>query len=360
MTTLRMVFGAMLLVGAGCDDAADPDGGDDADVDADQRDADDDEALDADEDAALEPEEGFWDVGGTRLHYRIVGDVDQRPPIVLLHGGPGGNLLGWLPIEELADAYTLIEYDQRGSGESDRLPLSYQNQDASLMSVERHVADLDEIRQQLGLERLVIVGHSWGATLATFYAAAHPDRVERVVLYSGGSTWAEISEQQAAAQAARMTAEQLDEQQRLNDLLVANIAAWSQDELDQWFLDMASLTMPTLQCDPEADLGGESGRAGFWANYLTNRYEDSFDRDAFRPQLEAIAAPALVIYGRCEPAPIERQLYLRDALQDATMVVFEESGHQALLEQHELFMDLVRAFLADEPLPMPAYTGSGE
>lgn len=82
--------------------------------------------LDGEVDAAPRVEEGFGELGETSLFYRIVGEGDT---IVLLHGGPGGNLLGWHPIEALADTYRLVEYDQRGSGESERLPLSLDNQD---------------------------------------------------------------------------------------------------------------------------------------------------------------------------------------------------------------------------------------
>ena len=70
-----------------------------------------------------------------------------------------------------------------------------------------------------------------------------------------------------------------------------------------------------------------------------------------------MTAPTLITYGRCEPNPPERQTYLRDALPNSTMVVFSESGHTAHLEQPELFGQVLRAFLADEPLPVEHYNG---
>ena len=64
-------------------------------------------------------------------------------------------------------------FDQAGSGLSDRLP-------AADYTVERFVADIEAIRQQIGTERLILIGHSWGGTLVAHYAAAHPDRVAKV------------------------------------------------------------------------------------------------------------------------------------------------------------------------------------
>ncbi len=345
----------MLWLLAACSEDPQPGADSDADADTDARIDADAEIADAEADADTgSVDEGSWDIGGTSLRYRIVG---SGSPVILLHGGPGGNLLGWELAEELADTYQLIMYDQRGSGESERLPLAFDNQDRTLMSVERHVADLEEIREQiLGLEQLVIIGHSWGSTLATFYAAEHPDRIERLILYNGGPRWTALSDLRLAEQERRMTPEQLDEVQHQLDRLNANIATWTQDELDEWFVEMVPLIFPTMVCDPEIGPTGEVGRGGFWANYLTNQYENTFDPDAFRPSLELVEAPALVTWGRCEISPIELHTFLRDALPEATMVIFEQSGHQALFEQHELFMDTVRAFLADQPLPLPAYT----
>ncbi|MDX9720313.1 MAG: alpha/beta fold hydrolase [Myxococcota bacterium] len=316
----------------------------------------DDEAVDAAEVSDLSPrvEEGEWAIGGTSLHYRIVG---EGQPLILLHGGPGGNCQGFARLEALADSYRVIMYDQRGSGLSERLGLSVTNRDTTLMSVERHVEDLEEIRQMLGLEKLVLLGHSWGGTLAAFYAATYPEHVQRAIIYNGGPMWPSIREQRAEEQARRQSAEVLAEIEALNQQLNDNIMSWTQDELDVWFLSMARLYFPTMLCDPSAFSEQESGPGGFWANYMTNAYIDTFEPTEFAQRFALVDAPLLLTWGRCEPAPIERQLLLRDAAPNASLVIFEHSGHQAMDEEPELFLETVRAFLADEPLPIEPYTG---
>jgi pimeloyl-ACP methyl ester carboxylesterase len=108
---------------------------------------------------------------GVRLHYVQVG---QGPDLVLIHGITG-NLAVWhlqiVPV--LADRFRLTTYDLRGHGKSDMPPDGY---DADQMA-----QDLLELVDALELERPSLVGHSYGADIALYFAHAHPDRVERVI-----------------------------------------------------------------------------------------------------------------------------------------------------------------------------------
>ncbi|MEU9184923.1 alpha/beta hydrolase [Streptomyces sp. NPDC048484] len=103
----------------------------------------------------------------------------ERPgePLVLCHGGPGlwdmfGDVAGMF-----TDTAAVIRWDQRGCGRSERC--------AGPWTTERFVADLDAVRRHFGLERMVLLGHSWGAQLALSYALAHPERVGSLVYVSG-------------------------------------------------------------------------------------------------------------------------------------------------------------------------------
>ncbi|MDQ0993224.1 alpha/beta fold hydrolase [Streptomyces sp. V3I7] len=96
-------------------------------------------------------------------------------PLVLCHGGPGlwdmfTDVAALLPIP-------VVRWDQRGCGRSERC--------AGPWTIERSVADLDAVRQHFGLERMTLLGHSWGAYLALRYALARPDRVSTLVYVSG-------------------------------------------------------------------------------------------------------------------------------------------------------------------------------
>ncbi|QOV41451.1 alpha/beta hydrolase [Streptomyces ferrugineus] len=98
-------------------------------------------------------------------------------PLVLCHGGPGL----WDMFEDVAalldDLATVIRWDQRGCGRSERC--------AGPWTTERFVADLDAVRRHFGPARMALLGHSWGAQLALAYALAHPERVSTLVYVAG-------------------------------------------------------------------------------------------------------------------------------------------------------------------------------
>ena len=113
---------------------------------------------------------------GVRLFHRQVGD--GRQGVVFLHGGPGSNFRGQGDVMERLASHgrTVVLYDQRGSGLSDLVS------DPRLLTADHHVRDLEALRKQLGFERMSLIGMSWGCGLAALYAAAHPDRVDRLLL----------------------------------------------------------------------------------------------------------------------------------------------------------------------------------
>jgi proline iminopeptidase len=115
---------------------------------------------------------------GHRVYVVELGPSTPAPDtVVVLHGGWGAeHSYLWPAVQPLADRYHFVLYDQRGSLRSPPAD--------STLSVGRLVADLDELRRELGGERLTILGHSMGARLATAYLSEHPERVRRLVLVS--------------------------------------------------------------------------------------------------------------------------------------------------------------------------------
>lgn len=116
-------------------------------------------------------------VEGGRIHVRVNGPLDgPRAPLLMAHGGPGGSHSVFLPALPLADERAVILYDQLDSGLSDRPG------DPANWTVPRFVSEVDSIREALSLDRLHLLGHSWGATVALEYAAARPAGLSSLVL----------------------------------------------------------------------------------------------------------------------------------------------------------------------------------
>jgi proline iminopeptidase len=137
------------------------------------------------------------EVNGVSLFIRRVG---AGPLVVVLHGGPGAHHDYLLPqYDRLAKGRELFYYDQRGGGQSPvprETPLGWRE----------HVADLDGIRESLGLERITLLGYSWGGLLALLYLLEHPGAVERLALVSPASPTAAYSREFDRRFAARMNA----------------------------------------------------------------------------------------------------------------------------------------------------------
>jgi proline iminopeptidase len=246
--------------------------------------------------------------------WTAVSGADTGRGFVLCHGGPGfWDTLG--PVAEVLGVYgRVIRWDQRGGGRSEhRVPYS----------VGGCVADLDAVRGHYGLDRVTVVGHSWGATLALQYALAFPGRVEQVVYVSGtGLSWAwhaQYKERQRDAlgpYAARLA--ELDalpglgvREQREGDLL--RVAAEFRDPATALEYAAAQVT-PYFVSDPLVNASINTETRGY-------READLVER------CRALRVPVVVVDGALDLRPRWAVDSLVRALPDVERVTLEGSGH---------------------------------
>ena len=125
-------------------------------------------------------------VRGVRLHGELFGPEDA-PLVIVLHGGPGNDYRALLPLKALADRYRVFFYDQRGAGLSQRVPIAD-------LTIDNYIIELDDIVQRFSPERpVLLVGHSWGAMLASGYLSRHPTKVAAAVLAEPGFLTSELA-----------------------------------------------------------------------------------------------------------------------------------------------------------------------
>jgi len=129
-----------------------------------------------------------FEVLGVGLHGRVIGP-EAGPVAIVLHGGPGGDHRSLLPLAALTQAgWRVVFYDQRGAGLSQRVA-------AEALTLEGHLDELDALAEMVSPQAPVaLIGHSWGAMLASAYLGRHPDRVSRAVLIEPGFLSAAVSE----------------------------------------------------------------------------------------------------------------------------------------------------------------------
>lgn len=118
-------------------------------------------------------------VPGGRVYARINGNLSgPRPPVVFIHGGPGGTHAAYLDMLAMADERAVILYDQLGSGRSDHPG------DPANWTVARFTEEVGAVARGLGVRRWHVVGHSWGGTIALEYGARRPPELAGLVLAS--------------------------------------------------------------------------------------------------------------------------------------------------------------------------------
>lgn len=126
-------------------------------------------------------DEGMLDVGGgNQLYWQVRGTSGGKPAVVV-HGGPGGPFRrgGYRAFDPTR--YQLVLFDQRGCGDS----TPHASDPASDMrqnTTQHLIADMERLREHLGIERWLLYGYSWGSTLSLAYAEQHPERVSEIIL----------------------------------------------------------------------------------------------------------------------------------------------------------------------------------
>lgn len=322
----------------------------------------------------------YWALGtGSRIAYEMVGATGgvRGAPIVVLHDGPGMPILPFLhavgrrPLDFAADdGHDVYYYDQLGAGLSARLDLTT---DAPY-SVARHVSDLEEIRRAIGAPRMILAGTGWGATLAFSYLLNHAEHVEKVILESPAAIWAPAWPETISPTArARMTDVQASALAALERpplrLVIGRmmadvsprsahtiIADW---EADQWWTratdEAIRLGQPNLTCfsDPGQGIPPPSG-LGFFANSYT--LADALSLPDPRPTLRTLHVESLVIRGMCDYADWSISAEYPQVMKGTHTVAIPAAGHFVWIEQPTLYMEVIRAFLRGEPIPLAAYS----
>jgi len=282
--------------------------------------------------------EGQIDVTGGRVWYRTYGESDATP-VLLLHGGPGAASDYMQPLaERLGEHRPAIVYDQLGCGRSDH------PDDDSLWTVDRSVAEVDQVRGALGLDRCHLLGQSWGGWLAIDYMARGPVGVAGLVL---ASTSASIA--QFVAGARRMI-DALPEPDRT--ALQELGARGEYDHPDYRAAEQEFYRRHLCRMDPwpEALVRSSDQMEGNQV-YATMNGPTEFDvigrlRTWDRtPDLGRIDVPTLITCGRYDEITPACSETIAEGIPDARVVVFEESAHVAHLEEAEAYAGTVEEFL---------------
>jgi len=268
----------------------------------------------------------YVDAGGLRLHYLDYGSAG-KPPLLCVHGGAAHAHWFDFVASGLTDAYHVMAIDQRGHGDSARAT------DADY-TYGRYAADLGEAIENLGLDRLVLVGHSMGGMVSLLYAAKRPRRLGRLIVVDS---------------TLRMTADRIA---RLRDIGERPGSSYASREefIERYRLRPAGTTAAPHVIRHLAEHGSRQDADGLWRH--------KFDRDVYAkretvdglPAWGRVAVPALLIKGGLSER-ITPEIRAEITAQCAHLEFAEVAGsdHHVTLDNPSGFVAALKAFLARHP-----------
>ncbi len=271
------------------------------------------------------------DINGNPLEVEVLGDRDDAPVMIVHHGAPGlgSRAEPRTSFGPFSDVMRVVVFDARGSGHSGMAPP---------FSHEQYVADVDALREWIGAERIVMAGGSYGGFVSLEYAAAHPDRVQALVLRDTAASNA--FEERARANALQSNRVQLD--MELYDRMMKGECRDDADLEAGWRMIVPLYDHELTPEKVEARLRGTV--------YHHESHNWAFARNIpgydIRDRLPSITAPTLVTVGRHDwITPVAASEEIARLIPNSRLVVFEESGHSPQLEEPGRFQRTVREFL---------------
>ena len=295
----------------------------------------------------------FWQVEpDIQLHHFAEGEGRN---VLIIHGGPGQPYgEPWPGLDALTDTYLFHYYDQRGSGQSTR-PIDtfdsqnyYQNMQQldQALGMSAQLADIERIRQILGDEKLIIIGHSFGAFQASLYAAEFPERVEKLILVTP-----------APMLLMPMPFPGLFDsvEERLPEEMLADYQLWFEKYFDFQNVfnnseaDLVALNEEFGRYFVASGAAGnrympEPSQSGGWM--VTATYLSMGQKHDYRLAMAVVDVPVLVIHAAADLVQVEAasRSYL-EVFPHAQYEVIEDAGHMVFYDQPEKFGEVIAGFL---------------
>jgi len=238
-----------------------------------------------------------------------VEEVGSGFPLIVLHGGPGLDHSMFRPyLDPLGDEYRLLYVDERGQGRSQRV-------DPATLSLEVFARDVDLLAESLELDGFALLGHSFGAIIATYHAT-ELGTAGAYVLSGGGDSSAALDADVTASLEA------------LGDNGKAIAQSWE----DEKTVETDAQLMQLLR-DQSPEVLRHFANAGY----------GDFD---YRPKLKNVDKPTLIIVGEYDPTTTPRAArVLHDGIAGSELHVVPDAGHLSFVEQPDDYLAAVRGFL---------------
>jgi proline-specific peptidase len=251
-------------------------------------------------------------------------------PLIVLHGGPGLDHQMFRPyLDPLAVEYRLLYVDERSQGRSERV-------EPATLSLDRFARDVDLLAQALRLDRFALLGHSFGAIIATYHAVELGTAGAYVI--SGG-----------ADESTAMSADVAASLEALGEAGKPIAASWEEEktvQTEEQLKQLLRAQMPFhFHREPPAGYAEDTVGSPEVLRHFANLGYGDFD---YRPKLGRVGKPTLVVVGEHDRTTTPRAArILHEGIVGSELVVIPDAGHLSFVEETDVYLDAVRRFLDD-------------
>jgi len=247
------------------------------------------------------------------LHARMAGNPNSGCALIAINGGPGLTSDYMWDLEQLGgDDCAVVTYDQRGVGKSGE-PVNPDSPDSYTLL--KYAEDLDAVRQAVGIDRVHLMGHSFGGIVAMQYAVRYPEQVASLIFFgSGPPTWEGIE----------------TSQRNFSDRLVSLIQKEVIPPPEEWNEGGIDPLLPAYFSDPTFNFpeGARGAAPDFDQKVSDITYPNLVGMD-LRDELALLQLPILLMFGEDDPFGVQMAEAVGDALENADVefVVIDNCGH---------------------------------
>ena len=267
----------------------------------------------------------------SQIYFKTFG---EGIPILIINGGPGMNSEGFASLAlELSDQNMTILYDQRGTGKSMLDKIS-----SSTITMKLMANDIEIIRDHLGIDKWIVLGHSFGGMMASYYASKYSDHTLGLVLSSSGGLDLELLQT-------------LNIQARLSQIERDSLNYWS-NQIQRGDTSYSARLKRGMYLAPAYLYAKEFvplvahrlTQGNLTINGLVFRDLQRIRYDV-KDELRSYDKPVLIIQGAHDIIPIEISETAHSVFSDSQLIILKNSGHYGWLEEKEVYFKAVREFL---------------
>ena len=305
--------------------------------------------------------EHYWDVSeDISLYYDQKG---EGKAVLVLHGGPGFPYENtWKGLDALTEKYSFYYYHQRGSGLSTR-PIDrfesknyYQNMQMLLdkLSIEQQIADVERIRRILDVEKIILIGHSFGGFIGSLYAMEFPESVEKLILVSPANMLKMPQDNEGdlfTSIEKNLKEDDVSQYQAfMKDYFnYGKIFEKSESDLTEMNNKIGYYYMKSLHNTGLIDSLPEV-KPGYDNGWMTHAIYLSLGRQYdIRKDLSRIRAPVMIVHGEDDMIMDQNAIKTySDFIEDISIETISGAGHNSFDDQPRIFSDLIDDFLEVE------------